>query len=343
MRGLSRFILLTACAVLTLVSLAVRPAPRGASTGRGPVIMVANAAQVQEVGRIQVDAIRIVFRPDGKAFALVKREQPVEIRDASDYRLLQLIGTGKKLIELAFNPNGDSVAYCENRRDRVAMLFFPSRGKQIPVATGNYQPDLAFSPDGKLLATGGYGTEVKLWRASDGSFLRSLACGTEGGLRPVFSPNGRILAVGNRNDTTRLFDVASGKLLRTLEPTMTQELAFSPEGERLAVAYVEGTVRLWRVADGRLLGTATCAEETYTVAWSPRGDVLATAGLKSKITLWNTKDLRSLRELPAPESVISIIFSPDGSRLFAAAGRHGRPPQRNVRIFGLPKPLQQRK
>lgn len=341
MRGFSRFIVLAACAVLTLVSLAVRPAPRGASTGRGPVITVANAAKVRELGQIQKDAIHIAFRPDGKAFALVGWEKPVELRDATDYRLLRVIGAGKKLIALAFNPKGESVAYCENRHDGLAVIFFPASGKRIRIMTGNLQPDVTFSPDGKLLATGGYGTEVKLWRASDGSFVRSFASGGRaGGLLPVFSPDGKILALGNRNGPTKLFAVASGRLLRTLDKAMTQEIAFSPDGERLAVAYVEGNVGVWNVADGSLIKMLQPrAEESYTVAWSPRGDLLATAGKNSKITLWNAKDLQLLKELPSPESVTSVVFGPDGSQLLAAGGTIAKSSHRNVRIFGVPKAL----
>jgi WD40 repeat protein len=197
---------------------------------------------------------------------------------------------------------------------------------------------MAFSPDGKLLATGGYGTQAKLWSTTSGKLIRCLDAPRDGGLTTVFSPDGKLLAVGNRNDVTRLFEVETGKLVHTLPRTMSHELKFSPNGQVLAVAYVDGSVGLWDVDSGNLLfASKTKGEEIYTLDWSPAGDVLATAGLKGDIILWNASNLSILKQLDAPEWVIRVRFSPDGSRLYSAGGKSFPAVDRKVSVWGLGK------
>jgi WD40 repeat protein len=211
-------------------------------------------------------------------------------------------------------------------------------GKAMILQAFNPQSGVAFSPDGRLLATGGYGTHAKLWDVATGRLLRSLDAGPrEGGLTPVFSLDGKTIAVGHRNAETRLFDAESGKRLHELPRTMSQELKFSPDGRALAVGYVDGGVALWDSATGALLrSAATAGKEIYTLDWTPAGDVLVTAGLQGKIILWDPRELKALKELDAPEWVIRVRFSPDGNRLYSAGGTAAFGAQdRKVTVWGL--------
>ncbi len=304
---------------------------------RAKPVMPANAADVRELGRLDRDVHAIVWAPQGKEVAFVSWEKPVEVVAPGPFRALRTIGAGRRVIHFAFGTDRDTVALCVNGTKQAEIHNLRTR-KVTVLDVGNDQPGVHFSPDGRLLATGGYGTTVKLWSAATGALVRTLDAGpTKGGLTPVFSPDGKTLAVGNRNATTGLFAVATGKLLHTLNRANTQELKFSPDGQTLAVAYVDAHVGLWRVADGKLLRLARArGEELYTLDWSPRGDVLATAGLKARITLWSPHSLTVLKELQAPEWVISVRFSPDGTRLLSAGGPVLRSPKRMVQLWGVP-------
>jgi WD40 repeat protein len=246
-----------------------------------------------------------------------------------------MVGEKKRLIHLSFGPGGDKLAWCENTT-RVEIHDLKAK-KTAVLETGDAQPGMEFSPDGQLLATGGYGTRAQLWNAATGVVVRSLDMGQQaGGLTVVFSPDGKRIAVGNRNHTTRLFEVATGKLLHELDRMYTQELKFSPDGKTLAIAYVNGDVGLWDVSTGNLVRRrATGAREVYTLDWGLKGDVLVTAGLKGKIILWRSTDLTKLRELDAPEWVIRVRFSPDGSRMISSGGGELPDAQRKVIIWGL--------
>lgn len=167
---------------------------------------------------------------------------------------------------------------------------------------------LAFSPDGQLLASGGW-SEIRLWRMSnetqeytnwvtriskrkDFTDLREVRTlvGHKGWVYAVaFSPDGRLLASGGVEGVVYLWELPEGRQMRVWqghEGTVCS-LAFSPDGQLLASAGGDGTVRLWRVSDGalmRVLHGHTGA--IRTLAFSPDGQLLATGGEDKTIRLW---------------------------------------------------------
>jgi len=297
-----------------------------------------NVGELKTVARLDnQDIWQVVWSPDRSKLALITWEQPVEIRDTVSLWLQDTIGRGKKIVGFAFSSNEDVVAYCEN--NKIAVILNRKTLKQFRLDTENDQPHLTFSPDGSFLATGGYGTDVKLWRVADGELVRSFVTGsTQGGLTPEFSPDGKLLAVGNRNAETTLFDVATGALRSSLPKPWTHGLQFDPSGRTLAVAYVDGTVRLWRVADGALIfERKTKAKELYSLDWSPDGSMLATSGLRAPITLWDGATMSVVREIDAPEWVSRVRFSPDGLNLVFSGGKSGAANgrRRHLEVMGI--------
>jgi WD40 repeat protein len=297
-----------------------------------------NVASLAPVATLaKSDIWGIAWSPQRDRMGIVGFGAPVEVRDAVSLALLETIGEGKRILHFAFSPKQGVVAYSEYDNSNTATILNRKTGSTIHLDAGNTQAHVVFSPDGKLLATGGYGTTVRLWRVEDGQLVRTFDAGpVEGGLTPEFSPDGRLLAVGNRNSTTGIFDVGTGKKLVSLPKTMTQEIQFSPDGKTLAVVYVDGSVALWRVADGSLLAERkTQAAELYTVDWSPDGTLLATAGREGMITIWDPRDLSVIRELPAPEWVIRVKFTPDGMNLHTAGGSSGLGSKNRLEILGI--------
>jgi WD40 repeat protein len=300
-----------------------------------PAISAANATRVKKLRELPHDIWEIVWRPKQRQVCFLGWERPVEVLDADTFKPLEKLASGGRFIHVAASRDGNSIALVPNSNS-VEVQHLGTR-KKVVLKTGNPQPKPAFSPDGKLVATGGYGTQAKLWDATSGRLIRSFdAAGVAGGLTVAFSPNGKLLALGNRNDDTNVYEVATGKLLYTLTQKMTHELKFSPDGRTLAVAYVNGEVGLWNMVNGKLLCIRkTGASEIYTLDWSLRGDVLATAGREGKILLLSARDLKVLKELEAPQWVIRVRFSPDGSRLLSAGGGSSAGSDRKVVVWGL--------
>jgi len=157
---------------------------------------------------------------------------------------------------------------------------------------------VAFSPDGRLLASGGRDWTVRLWDPATGEHLRTLT-GHAGTVRGVaFSPDGRLLAsgCGDRrlladDRMMRLWDPATGEHLRTLtgHADGVWGVAFSPDGRLLASGGIDRTVRLWDPATGEHLRTLTGhADGVWGVAFSPHGRLLASGGGSDDMTvrLW---------------------------------------------------------
>ena len=327
----------SAVGVLALALAAAATAAPAPTSGRLAPITPATAARLRPIGEVPQEVFRIVWGPGRGRFTLVGWQTPAEVFDLDTLRPVRTLGADRKLIQFAA-AGGDTVAWCEN--DTRVEVRDLKAGRTVMIDAGNEQPRMAFSPDGKLLATGGYGTEAKLWDPATGQLVRALGAGPEGGLTVVFSPDGKLAAVGNRNAETRVFEAATGKLLHTLPKPMSHELRFSPSGKVLAVGYVDGSVGLWDVATGESRGRARAGvREVYTLDWSPAGDLLATAGLGGVITLWD-RELKPVKELAAPEHVSQVRFSPDGSRLLSA-GRPHQPtpepsPDQKLVVWGLP-------
>jgi hypothetical protein len=298
-------------------------------------ITIDNVRDLETIARFRKDVFRIEWRDDNEV-GLLQFDEAVRVCSANEFQPLRTLGVRHKPVGFDFSRDCNLVAIAEN--SKKAFVINLSTNKETALETGNAQPSVTFSPDGKLLATGGYGTKVSLWSVESGKRIREFDCGTvAGGLTPVFSPDGKILAIGNRNFSTRLFDVATGRVLRVLIWQRSHELKFDPAGKRLAVAYVDGQLGLWSVESGELLARVTTrANELYSVDWSPDGQIIASSGLDASVALWSATNLRLLREIESPEWIICVRFNPQGTRLVFAGGTQAPGGERYVQIMGVP-------
>jgi WD40 repeat protein len=169
---------------------------------------------------------------------------------------------------------------------------------------------LAWSPDGRMLASAGFDGKILLWDVESGKVLRTFdppesSTRTVLGLHVAFSPNGQLLAGSYSINHVRLWDVPISSPIRSLEGAAEPlfALTVSPDGNRLAAAGQDRTIRIWNIADGKVI--TTCAGHTATVtglAFSGNGQLLASISEDQTLRVWNTADGKPLAVLGAHTS-----------------------------------------
>jgi len=178
---------------------------------------------------------------------------------------------------------------------------------------------VAFSPNGKLLASGGGDSMIKLWDMETGKSLRTLPGHIGWVVSVMFSPDGKQLASSSLDNTVKLWDVNTGGELGDLSghSKFVKSVAFSPDGRLIASGSYDQTIKLWDAGTRRELRTlAGHSNGVEVVAFSPDGQLLASGSGDMTVKLWNVETGRELGTLTGHSNgVTAIAFSPDGQLL----------------------------
>lgn len=199
--------------------------------------------------------------------------------------------------------------------------------------------DIAYSPDGKWLATasgdpGQYGS-VKLWMAEPdggGKPARDLAESFDCFFGVAFSPDSSLLAAVGADRAVRVWETASGKLVMAIEDhaDWVLDVAFSPDGKRLATASRDKTAKVFDVVKKEAMVTFPGhAETVYCVVFLNDGKTVVSGGGDARLRYWkpddDAKPFRETGGFGGP--VFRVSLSPDGKTLLACGA------DKTIRVF----------
>jgi RNA polymerase sigma factor (sigma-70 family) len=217
----------------------------------------------------------------------------------------------------------------------------PTRGHQRAIGS------VAFSPDGKTLATGSWDETLRLWDAANGKEQRSFRLTF--GVQVTFIPDGKTLAAGSDNGVVHTWDAATGKELRRFSTHKggLGHLVFAADGKtcistgvnRLDIASDRNTststsdklIRRWRVDTGTEIGRFEGLEQAATrLALAPDGRTMVSVSPDKTARLWDVSSGKEMRQFRGQEGWLGCVtYSPDGKTV-AAAGE-----DRIIRVWDI--------
>ncbi|QEH31644.1 Serine/threonine-protein kinase PknB [Aquisphaera giovannonii] len=301
--------------------------------GATPVTVweVATGRRIAEYPGRRDRATRLLFAADGRSLLIASGPTLRRWRLDREAEPPSPSGHLDEAWALAFRPDGGVLATGGDDTDEpsTVKLWDPATGRLVRQWSGGpgTVASLAFSPDGRILASGHLerAGNVRLWDPGTGRLIATLSGHNDRVRSVAFHPDGRHLASAGSDRTIRIWDVATRRRVCELAGhSMTvQGLAFSPDGRRLASAGADATVRLWDAAAWRPLRTLQGPAKFTAVAFAPDGGAIAGADESGTVLLWAPETGERLGVIHGEDGALrTLAFAPDG-RALAASGEGG--------------------
>jgi serine/threonine protein kinase len=189
----------------------------------------------------------------------------------------------------------------------------------------NVEDAVAWSPDGKRIASGSWDTTVQVWDAADGGHVYTYHGHSADVFAVAWSPDGRRIASAG-DKTVQVWDAANGGHVYTYRGHSDGvfAVAWSPDGRRIASGSWDTTVQVWDAANGGHVYTYSGHSGSVSaVAWSPDGRRIASGSADQTMQVWDAANGGHVYTYRGHSNgVLAVAWSPDGKRIASGARDH---------------------
>ncbi|MBI3924245.1 MAG: protein kinase [Armatimonadetes bacterium] len=283
------------------------------------------------------------FCPDGRWLATASADSTARIWEAASGREVAVIQHGGRVQQVAFRPHSPFLVATASW-DGTARVFDIQRKRAVLTLShpgGAGLTDLAWSRDGRTLATAAENGEVRLWHIPDGAASR-LFPPVEAGLvqHLDFHPDGKRIAALSSERAVCVGAPGGPMSPQLVHDGDINDVQFSPAGDRLATCSDDRTVRIWRVPGWQRLLTLEHESRVNLVRFSPAGDRLAAAGDDGTVRVWEGGGTGRYRDYVHKGPVRALDFDRGGRLLVVGTGEKqilwsGVEPNGSARVWDL--------